>query len=145
MTLKLAVGIFPEVVAWLKRLIRGTIPSALMTDDGHRVYKSGAGVDRTPIWYHRKQCWFWSPDWLVIQWIQYPQLIVLFEPWIGQVPREENIFIILFVHKYQPHPAYTDPQLDQNFRRNEHLFGSARQTLINQQISPITDSDSVFL
>jgi hypothetical protein len=67
MTLKLAVGIFPEGVAWLKPLIRGTIPSALMTDDGHRVYKSGAGVDRTTIWHHRKQCWFWSQDWPIIQ------------------------------------------------------------------------------
>ncbi|CAF1025156.1 unnamed protein product [Adineta steineri] len=122
MTLKLAAGIFPESVAWLKRLMKGTIPSVLITDDGYRVYKFGAGIDRTPIWYYCKDRWFWSPDWPVIQWIQCPLLTVTFEPWIGQVPREDNIFIILFLHKYKPNPSYPDLKLDLNFHRNEYCF-----------------------
>ncbi|UJR18525.1 hypothetical protein I4U23_005431 [Adineta vaga] len=94
MTLKLAIGIFSESVAWLKRLIKDTIPSVLMTDDGHRVYKFAAGIDRTPIWYHKKESWFWPPDWPLIEWIQCPRLNALFEPWIGQASREDNIILM---------------------------------------------------
>ncbi|UJR38858.1 hypothetical protein I4U23_031526 [Adineta vaga] len=94
MTLKLAAGIFPESVAWLKRLIKGTVPCILTTEEGHRVYKFGAGIDRTSIWYYKKDHWYWSTDWPVNQWIQCPLLTVTFEPWTGQIPREDNIFII---------------------------------------------------
>lgn len=57
--------------------------------------------------------------------------------------REENIFIILLLYKYQPHASYTDPKLDQNFRKNEHFIDGVRQTSINQWISSMRQSVSV--
>ncbi|UJR38693.1 hypothetical protein I4U23_031359 [Adineta vaga] len=92
MTLKLAAGIFPESVAWLTCLLKGTIPSFLSADNSCRAYK----FDR----------WFWSPDWPVHQWISCPLLTVTFELWKGPVPREDNIFIILFLHNYNPNPPF---------------------------------------
>ena len=138
-TLKVASSIFPESVAWLKRLSKGTLPILSLTEN-ERIYKFSAGIDRTPIWYkverhssittEGRHLWRWTPN-SSHQWIQCPQLEVSFEPWVGQVPREENIFIILFLHTFGPYPPYSDPQVAQNFLVNEQMFNKVLNTLPN--------------
>jgi hypothetical protein len=135
-TLKIAADQFPESVAWLQRLLQGTLPFTRLSDDAsQRVYKFSSRIGRTPIWY--RPGWFWTPDLSMKEWIRCPILIVPNGEWTGLVPVQENIFIILFLHTYCPDPPYPNPTLAENFHRNEELFA-----LIRQKILPARFQDS---
>ncbi|CAF2840134.1 unnamed protein product [Rotaria sp. Silwood2] len=147
-TLKLALNIFPESVVWLKRLLRGVLPILSLTET-ERIYKFPAGINRTAIWYKIDKCltnknedcrpiWKWTPSY-ANEWITCPQLEVSFEPWTGQIPREENIFIILFLHTFAPNPPYSDPQSTQNFLTNELMFNKLSQTLLHHTSTSKTE------
>jgi hypothetical protein len=135
--LKLAGRIFPERVSWLKRLIKGTISSILMTDDGHRVTLVLVLIEHLFGIIEKNASFGHQIDLLLNR---FNVLNLLFHLNHGQITyHAEEIFLLyFFLHKYQPYPSYTDPKLDENFRRNNYLCDSVRPTLINQQISSIT-------
>lgn len=148
-TLKVASSIFFESVAWLRRLLKGTLPILSLTEN-ERIYKFSAGINRTPIWYkiehncssqdQGRYLWKWTPN-NSYQWIVCPQLEVSFEPWVGQVPREENIFIILFLHTFGPYPPYSDPKITKTFLMNEQRFNKLLQTLPNNTSAASTEHE----
>jgi hypothetical protein len=132
-SLKVAFNIFPEAVAWLKRLLKGRIP-VLSTSkiSDQRIYKFGAGIARRPIWYKvavnknesdNEIIWTWSPDNQTLDsekemvWTQCPQLqMASFQ---GEFLSAEGAFIIIFLHTYKPHPPNNAPVIE---IKTEHVF-----------------------
>ena len=107
-TLDLAGEPFAESVTWLRQLIDGTLPTVSPPNNPSRIFEFGRGAGRTPLWYMKDDRWYWSPHSSLAEWIVCPQLIVPSGIWQGQVPREQNVFIILFLHRYRPEPCSSD-------------------------------------